>query len=134
MSKKVALIAAIAAMPGMVIHDVEGADAFGVVAEDFGGVSMMVSVSGDIVRVTSDLISGSEVAEQATFNAEVTAMNSDGTLGLSSIGYRREDNMYEVYGVLSADSKPEVIQQEILSLADTMLELGASLTQDEVAA
>ena len=89
---------------------------------DFGDLPIYVAVEGDQILADATLIEVNKIKDVAAFNGEV--LRSRDLFPLSSVGIESLADGQEVYclfGALSAASSLTVIVQEILTLADNVI-------------
>ncbi|MBI6578088.1 YjfI family protein [Pseudomonas viridiflava] len=89
---------------------------------DFGDLPIYIAVEGDQILADATLIEVNKIKDVAAFNGEV--LRSRDLFPLSSVGIERLADGQEVYclfGALSAASSLTVIVQEILTLADNVI-------------
>ncbi|QXG49120.1 YjfI family protein [Pseudomonas viridiflava] len=89
---------------------------------DFGDLPIYIAVEGDQILADATLIEVNKIKDVAAFNGEV--LRSRDLFPLSSVGIESLADGQEVYclfGALSAASSLTVIVQEILTLADNVI-------------
>lgn len=89
---------------------------------DFGDLPVYIAVEGDQILADATLIEVNKIKDVAAFNGEV--LRSRDLFPLSSVGIEKLADGQEVYclfGALSAASSLTVIVQEILTLADNVI-------------
>lgn len=102
---------------------VQGAEpTLSLILDDFGGLPIVIAISGDQILVDSVLVYASEVNDVAAFND--TVLRSRDIFPLSSIGIETMpdgETVYSMFGALSAASSLTVIVHEVLTLADNVI-------------
>ncbi|MCF5707956.1 DUF2170 family protein [Pseudomonas syringae] len=89
---------------------------------DFGDLPIYIAVEGDQILADATLVEVNKIKDVAIFNGEV--LRSRDLFPLSSVGIEKLADGQEVYclfGALSAASSLTVIVQEILTLADNVI-------------
>lgn len=103
---------------------IPGTDVMCVVSEAHGGLQMFMSLQEETLVVRADLMPVPDDADEAANMAEdMLEMQSAGAMPLSYFGkYTKDDQqVYELIGSLSSDSKISVIAQEIDTLASNAM-------------
>ncbi len=89
---------------------------------DFGDLPIYIAVEGDQILADATLIEVNKIKDVAAFNSEV--LRSRDLFPLSSVGIEKladDQEVYCLFGALSAASSLTVIVQEILTLADNVI-------------
>lgn len=97
-----------------VLEDAEGA--LQVVLAEAGDLEITLVVSDDHIYVSTPLVTGAQVRDRAAFNdacLRLNPINPLSNLGLATVD---GEDMYEVFGELSADSTEAQIVTEIRTL------------------
>ena len=97
-----------------VLEDAEGA--LQVVLAEAGDLEITLVVSDDHIYVSTPLVTGAQVGDRAAFNdacLRLNPINPLSNLGLTTVD---GEDMYEVFGELSADSTETQIVTEIRTL------------------
>lgn len=93
-----------------------------VTMHQFGGLPIIIAIAGNQILVDSVLVYTSQVKDVAEFNDAV--LRSRDIFPLSSIGIETMPNgedVYNMFGALSAASSLSVIVHEVLTLADNVI-------------
>ena len=99
-----------------------GSDVLRVTLKERGDLDVLVAASGEQVLVSVALVAAGEVPERAAFERFVLATHK--LIPLSTFGITRigDDEWYELFGSLSARSRPEVMVEEVAVLAANAVE------------
>ncbi len=119
------------------IKDIDVEGVFGIEMNSHGDMGLMVSIADDVIRISTDVIHSSNVvADEADFNRTLLLAQSSENIPLSNFALRPEEDgaVYELVGELSANSKLEVIVQEIFTLAENTVGVAELISEINVAA
>ena len=103
-----------------VLEDAEGA--LQVVLAEAGDLEITLVVSDDHIYVSTPLVTGAQVRDRAAFNEACLRLNPINPLSNLGLATVDGDDMYEVFGELSADSTEAQIVMEIRTLGVNAIE------------
>jgi len=116
---------------GISLELIEGTDpAIAVSMREHGDLLIQLAVSGDQIFVSAPLCFASQVKDRARFNEACLRLNPISPL--SNIGLQAidGDDVYIVFGELSARSPLANVIEEILTLADNTLDAAQAFAND----
>ena len=100
----------------------EGSDVLRVTLKDRGGLEVLVAASGEQVLCSVLLVEAANVPERERFERFLLATHKLVPLSTFGITAIAGSDWYELFGSLSSHSRPEVMVEEIATLAANAVE------------